>query len=935
MLFRRLVLISFLAASPTLAQEQLDTTLPIDPKIKVGTLANGLRYYIRQNKHPENRAELRLVVNAGSILEADDQLGFAHFIEHTAFNGTAHFAKNDLVKYLQSIGVRFGADLNAYTGFEETVYILPIPTDTARIIDQAFTILEDWAHGQLFDSAEVVSERGIVLEEWRGSRGAGDRMLQQWLPIAFKNSLYAKRLPIGTAQSISTATSARLKSYYERWYRPDLMAVVAVGDFDPTDIEAHIRRHFSGLRRDSNAPSRARPTVPGNAAPLVAIAGDKEATGTTVALYFKHPRTRATTVADYRRDLVTRLHLTMLNDRLDEIAQKPDAPYLAAAADKGGLFARALLPFSLSARVKEGGAERALETLLVEVRRVEQFGFLQSELDRARADMLRGYEQAYAERDKTPSRTLAAEFIRNFLEDEPIPGITYEYSIAHHHLPSVTVQEVNALAAKWITAENRIVLVQGSARNGAPLATETGVLNALARAGSTPVVAYTENISREALIAALPAAGGITRSRRIPGVGVTEWTLSNGARVLVKPTDFKADEILFTAYSPGGTSLASDPDYVSAALASQIVGLSGIGQFSRVDLGKKLAGKAARVAASIGDRTEQLNGSAAPKDLETMLQLAHLQFTGARLDTSAFAAFRANAASTLASRGASPEAVFADTIQVTMSQGDFRARPMTPAVFAEAVPEKSIAFFRERFADAGDFTFVFVGNVDTVALKPLVERYLASLPFLPRTDSAHDTGAGAPKGVIEKTVRRGAEAKANTVIAFTGACDYTPQTRFAMRALIDAFQLRLVETLREKLGGTYSPAVGGSCSSAPSEEYRIEVRFGSSPENVEPLTQAVFALIDTLKAVGPTKADVDRVKEQIIRGREVELKQNSYWLGNIAARDQAGEDLAGFLKPYDAMVRSLTAEQILLAARSYLSAENRARFVLLPEASMQ
>jgi zinc protease len=558
MLFRRLVLISLLAASSVVAQERLDTKLPIDPKIKVGTLANGLRYYIRQNKHPEKRAELRLVVNAGSILETDDQLGLAHFVEHTAFNGTTHFARNDLVTYLQSIGVRFGADLNAYTSFDETVYILPIPTDTARIIDQAFTILEDWAHGQLFDSADVVNERGIVLEEWRGRRGAGDRMLQQWLPIAFRNSLYAKRLPIGTDRSIATATPARLRSFYQRWYRPDLMAVVAVGDFDPADIEGRIRKHFSALRRDPKAPPRLEPAVPPNAAPLVAIASDKEATSTTVGLYFKHPRTRSTTVADYRRDLVTQLYLAMLNDRLGELAQKPDAPYLAAGASKGGFFARELVPFSLSARVKEGGAERALEALLVEARRVQQFGFLQSELDRARADMLRGYERAHAERDKTLSRALAAEFIRNYLEDEPIPGIAYEYAIARHHLPGVTVQEVNALAARWITPDNRLVLVQGPVRDGAPLSTESGISAALARGSSTPVVAYTKNISGEALIPSLPTPGSIARVRLIPGVGVSEWTLSNGARVLVEPTDFKADEILFTAYSPGGTSLAPD-----------------------------------------------------------------------------------------------------------------------------------------------------------------------------------------------------------------------------------------------------------------------------------------------------------------------------------------------------------------------------------------
>src|SRR6185503_2142442 len=449
----------------------LSTPLPTDPRVRIGTLPNGLRYYIRQNKKPEKRAELRLVVNAGSILENENQLGLAHFVEHMAFNGTTHFAKNDLIKYLQSIGVRFGADLNAYTGFDETVYILPVPTDTARLVEQAFTILEDWAHGQVFDSTEVTNERGVVREEWRLGKGAGDRMLHQWLPIALRGSKYADRLPIGNEQSIMTATPARLRSFYKSWYRPDLQAVIAVGDFDPAVIEAQIKKHFSGLKMPANPPKRVAPTVPPNKAPLIAVASDKEATGSDIELMFKLPAETTKTVGDYRRNLMERLYMSMLNQRLEEISQKPDAPFLGAGASKGNFIGRTTEAFTLGAGVKDGGIDRGLEALLTEAKRVDQFGFLQSELDRAKQNLLRGYERAYAERDKTQSAAFVQEYVGNYLNGEPIPGIEYEYKLAQQLVPEITLSELNKLASRWITDDNRVIIAQSPQKDSLKIPT--------------------------------------------------------------------------------------------------------------------------------------------------------------------------------------------------------------------------------------------------------------------------------------------------------------------------------------------------------------------------------------------------------------------------------------------------------------------------------
>lgn len=939
---KRLIIAAFAVASPALAQNAapakktdspvpLTATLPVDPKIRVGTLPNGIRYYIRQNPKPEKRAELRLVVNAGSVLESDDQLGLAHFTEHTAFNGTTHFAKNDLVKYLQSIGVRFGADLNAYTGFDETVYILPIPTDTARIVEQAFTILEDWAHGQVFDSTEVANERGVVHEEWRLGKGASDRMLHQWLPIALRGSLYADRLPIGSEQSIMSATSARVRGFYKSWYRPDLEAVIAVGDFNPATMEAQIKKHFGGIPKPVNPPKRVMPAVPGNKEPLIAVASDKEATGSDVSLAFKLPVEKTKTVADYRRDLMERLYLSMFNNRLSEISQKPDAPFLGADAGKGNFIGRSTDAFTLGAGVKDGGIEKGLEALLVEAKRVDQFGFLQSELDRAKQNMVRGYERAYAERDKTLSSALVQELINNYLNGEAIPGIEYEYKIVQQLVPTITLADVNKLASRWITDENRIIIAESPIKDSVKVPTRADLLAVFDRAAKTTVAAYTENVSNEALVATAPVAGKIVASRVIPQVNVTEWKLSNGARVLVKPTDFKADEVLLGSYSIGGSSLASDADYMSASVASQIMALSGVGNFSLVDLRKKLAGKVAGANAAIGETSEAISGRASPKDLETMFQLVYLDFTAPRLDLSAFQAFKNQVAPYLANRGVDPDEVFGDTVQVTMSQHNFRARPLTAATFAEVNPEKALAFYKDRFADASDFTFVIVGNVDTVSLKPLVEKYLASLPNLGRKETFKDNSGGPPKGVIERVVRKGIEPKANTQIEFTGTCVYTPATRLEMRSLTEYFQIKLDETLREQLGGAYSPRVSGGCSRVPQQRYSIEVQYNSSPENVEKLSKSVFASIDSLKNAPPSAADVNKVKEALIREREVQLKQNAYWLASIVNREQSGEDVTGMLAAFDDLIRNITPASIQAAAKKYFDTANYARFVLLPE----
>ena len=928
-------LVLSLLASATAAAAQtpaVPTTdpIPTDPKVIVGTLPNGLRYYIRKNTRPEKRAELRLVVNAGSILEDDDQRGLAHFVEHTAFNGTTHFKKNDLISYLQSIGVRFGADLNASTNFDETVYVLPIPTDTARLVEKAFDILEDFAHGQTFDSLEVVNERGVVLEEWRGGRGASERMMQQWLPIAFRGSRYAIRLPIGTDTSIKTAQPSRLRRFYKDWYRPDLEAIVAVGDFDPARIETLIKQHFSAIPKATNPRARVNSSIPDNTEPLVAVAIDKEAQSSDVELVFKVPRHDTKTVADYRRRLMQNLALSMLNQRFEEITQKPNAPFLGAGASVQGLFSRTTNAFILGAGVKDGGIEQGAEALLTEAKRVDEFGFLATELQRAKDDLLRGFEREYTERDKTESGALVAEYIANYLTGAAIPGIEYEYPLVQMLLPTIGIADVNALAQGWITDKNRVIIVEAPDKPGMKIPTRTQLLAVFDRAAKAKVMAYTETLSSDALVDPLPTPGKIVSEKTRADINVTEWKLSNGIRVLVKPTDFKADQVLINGTATGGTSLAADTDFMSAALASQILSQGGVGKFNATDLQKKLSGKAAAVNVGFQETDDVISGGGSPKDLETVLQLVYLRATAPRLDMDAFGAFKAQVEPFLANKGNDPDAVYGDTVAVTMSQHHFRSRPLTAATFAEVDPRRALQFYQDRLANAGNFTFAIVGTVKLDELKPLVERYLGSLPA-GKAETFRDIGEEKPTGVIERIVKKGTESKATTQFIFAGPAVYAPENRFTIRALNELMQMRLNDVLREQLGGTYSPRVYGGINRLPRQDFEEHIEYGSSPENVDKLGRTVLQLIDSLQRKGPTAAEVDKVREQILRAREVETKTNNYWVGNIVARDRAGEDIGGLGAPYDALVKGLSAVQLQEAAKKYFNTATYAKFVLLPE----
>ena len=907
----------------------LGRALPVDPAVRIGTLPNGIRYYIRRNAKPEQRAELRLVVNAGSILEDDDQRGLAHFIEHMAFNGTKSFAKNDIVKYLESIGVRFGADLNAYTSFDETVYILPVPTDSAGILAKSFRFLGDVATGILFDSTEVVAERGVVLAEWRNGLGAGERLRDKQFPVIFRGSRYAERLPIGKPEILEGANPAPLKRFWRDWYRPDLMAVVAVGDADPKTLEALIRSTFGGIAPRKGARARTVAAVPAHDSTLISIATDKELSGSSVGVLWKSKGRMTRTVGDLRQDLLERLYDQMLNQRFSELALKPETPFVGAGAG-GGSFVRNSEYYSLDARAKEGKLLESLQALLTEAERVRRHGFLAAELERAKVNTLRAYERAYQERDKTPSGAFVGEYIDNFLQGEAIPGIAFEYTAMQRLLPTVTLVEVNALGANRVGEANRVVTVSLPEKEGLAVPTNTDIRSVFAKVNAATITPWVETVTAGALVAKAPTAGRVVSEKRTDALNLTEWTLSNGIKVLVKPTDFTADQIVMTGWSPGGASLVSDANVFKASLATTVIERGGVGDYSLVDLNKKLTGKVASASAVISDLSEGVSGRASPKDLETMMQLVWLRLTSPRADSSAFTALVQQFEQVLKNKDANPAAVFSDTVQMTLANGSPRVRPLSVEMLKELNLNDMLAIYRDRFADVGDFTFLFVGNVDLAVLKPLVEQWLAPLPAAGRKETFRDVGPKLFTGQIDKTVRKGIAPQSQTAILMAGAAPFSREQSYLLSSVGEVLEMRLLDRLRESLGGTYSVSVNAQFARTPRQEWQVVISYGSAPDKAESMFAAVQQELDSLRRVPPTAAEVERVREQQRRELEVARKQNGYWLSTIRSRVEFGEDL-GSIGNEDPMIAGLTAEKLAVAAKQYLTEANRARFVLLPE----
>ncbi|MEM8488148.1 MAG: insulinase family protein [Bacteroidota bacterium] len=910
-----------------------DDIIPLDSNVITGTLPNGLKYYIRKNEEPSNRAELRLAVNAGSLQETDEQKGIAHFVEHMLFNGTERFPKAELVDFLERTGMRFGADVNAYTSFDETVYMLTIPTDSTEILEKSFDVLEDWAGAATMDHEEIDKERGVVVEEWRRStQNASGRIQKEILPVLLHESRYEHRLPIGDTTILRNADYAEFENYYKTWYRPDLMAVVAVGDFDTARIETLIKEHFSNLQNPEAPANREVYGVPGHDETLYAIVTDPEYPFSTIQTYYKRQAQEFETVSQYRDLIVGRFFTTMLNQRLAEIARRPNPPFVNASVSKGG-FVRSSVFHSVGAQVQDDRALDGLEAILVEAKRVRDHGFTASELDRQKRQTLRAYLRAYNERENSSSAGYASEYVSHFLEAEPTPGIEYEYELVQQILPEITLAEINGIAADFVAPRNRVIISTMPEKEDLFPPTEVELSSVFDKVENMTVDPWVDEVVDQPLLAELPKPGKIASREYNEDLDFTEITLDNGVRLVMKTTDFKEDEVRFSATSPGGISLVSDEDYFDASNASMLVSRSGVGPFDSNEIQKALTGKVVNVSPFISEYAEGFRGAASPNDLETMFQLIHLYVTASRMDSSALTTFQNQMEAYLPNRSATPQGVFQDSLVALLYDNHPRRSVPTIAMIREMDIAQSHAFYKDRFADVGDFLFTFVGNFDVEEVAELAQTYIGSLPTLARNDQWQDSGIRLPEGNLSLDVRKGIADQSQVLLVFHGPLEYNREVRHQVRSMVDIFNIKLRESLREELGGVYSVNAQAAVIEMPNPHYQVSVNFTCDPARVDELVAAVFDQVELLKTEGPTQDELDKIKEQQRRNRETQKETNSFWVSVLEFHyTHENEDLLNILT-YEEMIEALDADAIKAAANQYFIEDRFIRAELNPEAA--
>ena len=908
--------------------------VPVDKKVRIGKLENGMTYYIRANKKPENRVQFRLVTNVGSTSEDDDQLGLAHFVEHMAFNGTKHYKGNEMISELQKKGIEFGRGINAYTSFDETVYYVDLPTDSPEMIEMGFKILDGWASGLLFDGEEIEKERGVILEEWRGGLGAGERLRKATWPTLLKDSRYATRLPIGTEEILKTFKHETIKRFYNDWYRTDLQAVVIVGDIDVNAMEAKVKEYFGPYVKKQNPRELKEYNVPGNKEPLVAIATDKEATSTDLAMYWKHDKAPQGTVGDYRQSLVRSLVNSMLSARLDEISQKADAPFIYAYAGYGGFLGRSTDAFSAGAAPKENQIEAATEVLLTEFKRADEHGFVQTELDRAKEDMLSRFQKYAKEESKTQNVSFASEYTNHFLEGEVIPGIRQEYRYVKEFMPTITLEEVNALIAGWITDENFVFYLTAPEKEDYKVPTKEEVLNIIAKMKNVKTEPYVDNFKDEPLFTKELNNVNANVTKKNDKLGFTEYTLPNGVRFVVKQTNFKEDEILVRAFSFGGTSLYEDNEYLTASWASSIVDGSGIADFDNTQLGKKLQGMNISISPFISGMEEGFRGSCSPKDFETLLQLTYLYFDAPRKDKESFDRFVSQMKNQYKFIGENPQYVFIDKFQKVAYPNDKRNVLIPTEEQINAVDyERAFNMYKERFADASDFTFFFVGNVSDEMIS-MIAKYLGNLPAINRTETWKDRSTDFAKGIQRETVKKGMDNQGMLIMmGVTEGFEATTKNKMAVNMLSDAIAITAIEVIREKMGGTYSPSAGVNYEILPKTEVAWQFYINCDPSKAKEIEEAAMDIMKQYVKKGPDAATLAKVKEQMIRARETNLKENSFWASILYGSYYYGLDRTNeiLLDDYKKLVESITAKDIQKIAKKYINLKNYIVVTLEPE----
>ena len=917
----------------SMAQEM--QSLPVDPQVKYGKLANGLTYYIRHNAQTKDRADFYIAQRVGSMQEEDSQAGLAHFLEHMAFNGTTNFPDKDLINYLERIGIRFGENLNAYTGFDETVYMIKdVPVTRPEVVDTCMLALYDWANGITLKGEEIDKERKVIHEEWRTRGNAQMRLWEKQFPVMYAGSKYADRLPIGKMEVVDHFKHNELRDYYKKWYRPDLQAIIIVGDIDADKVETDLKKLFGTIPTPVNPAKHELANVPDNEDPIVSIATDKEASQIILFLYFKHkvyPENLRNTSTALAKDYITQVSGLMINERFGEITQKPTAPFIYAAAEDGKfMVAKTKDAWTVVSVAKEGHIDESLATMARETERVKTFGFTASEYDRARINVLKRYESIYNERDKRKNNQYSQEYINHFTNGGYIPGIETEYGLMQQIAQSIPVDAVNKYVGEVITDKNIVIALTGPEKEGLVYPSKKELLETFVKAQQEELTAYKETFSNEPLVTNLPPAGKITSINTDQQFGTTVLTLSNGAKVIVKKTTFKADEINMTATAPGGKAAFSAKDFTNLKVFNEVVEVGGLGNFSATDLPKILAGKKVASTCTLGANERNINGTVAPKDLETLFQIMYLQFTAPRMDEEAFQSYISRMKSSLLNAERNPMYIFGDSILSVVYQNNPRQTRLTPQTLEQVDYARIMQMYKTCFTGAGDFVFSFVGNVDIATLKPLLEKYIAVLPAkstLPiSVDKSYISLYQGKKSVIfDRTMET---PKATVANIWSGTMPYTLENNIRIMMLKQVLDIIYVEKVREEQGGTYGVGVSGSVTDFPSGLTMLQSSFDTDPAKQTELNKIVIAELNKIATTGPDLEAFNKTKENLLKKHAENLQDNRYWLAVLNSYFYKNLNIE---TPYQTLVEKMTPQDIKSFTHALIQQGNQVELVMEPK----
>ena len=917
------------------AQEMQLPPIPVDPAVRIGHLDNGLTYFIRHNEKPENRVEFYIAQKVGSIQEEPRQRGLAHFLEHMAFNGTKNFPGNEkgkgIVDWCESHAIKFGTNLNAYTSVDETVYnISNVPTDNTAVLDSCLLILHDWSNYVLLEDEEIDKERGVIREEWRSRNSGLLRVYTDAQETMYPGSKYADCMPIGNIDVVNNFPYQDLRDYYNLWYHPDLQGIIIVGDINVDEMEGKVKALFSEIPKATGKPERIYYPVSDNDAPIIYIGNDKEVSTPNVQIFFKHDATtneEKESMAYLLQTYMLSMASSMLDERFEEMTQQANPPFNGAGSDYGDYFlSKTKEAFNVTVITKADGIETGLQAALTEIERMKRFGFTASEYERARANYLQRLESAYKERNNTQNANFVNEYVQHFLNNEPIPGIEQEYSIMQQIAPNIPVEAINALVQQQLIPDNNRVVfiaVPESAVDKCP--TKEQVLNMLNGMSQLQVEAYVDNVSDEPLVSDIPATGKIVKEET--GMyGSTKLTLNNGVQVYIKKTDFKEDEIRMRAVSPGGTTQFDDKDKLEMEVLDDLGSIGGLGNFSQTELTKQLAGKKVTLSASVTSQRETLGGNSSPKDFETMLQLVYLRFQQPRMDADAFESYKTRMKAQLENAKANPLSTINDTISIAMYGHHPRIVMMQPEMVDKINYQRGLDMFADRFADASDFTFFFVGNIDVDAMKPLIAQYLGALPDKQRKEAAIDRKLDILPGTrVKEYAKEMQTPMATTIMVYSGKESYNLRNNVLMDFLTQALDMVFTDEVREKEGGTYGVNSYGSLNKYPHEEAMMQIVYQTDPTKKEKLNTLIDELVKKMAAEGPTAEQMQKVRDYMVKQYNDNQKENSYWISSLDEYYYTGID---FNADYLNIVNSVTAADVKAFATDLIQQGNKVTVVL-------